>query len=105
MSSPDFLRTLIAQYGGDVYALDDLTKPGLSWDSKPVVDALASSLDGNAGGFSELRAGLGQVVGVAARHAIGRARRSARPRRCGAMGLRPEIDWDGEDRFARAIVI
>ncbi len=28
---PDFLLPLIAQYGGDVYALDDLTKPGLSW--------------------------------------------------------------------------
>ncbi len=40
MSRPDFLLPLIAQYGGDVYALDDLTKPGLSWDSKPVVDAL-----------------------------------------------------------------
>lgn len=38
---PDFLLPLIAQYGGDVYALDDLTKPGLSWDSQPVVDALA----------------------------------------------------------------
>jgi raffinose/stachyose/melibiose transport system substrate-binding protein len=38
---PDFFLPLVAQYGGDVYALDDLTKPGLSWDSKPVVDALA----------------------------------------------------------------
>lgn len=37
---PDFFLPLVAQYGGDVYALDDLTKPGLSWDSKPVVDAL-----------------------------------------------------------------
>lgn len=37
---PDFLLPLIAQYGGDVYALDDLTAPGLSWESKPVVDAL-----------------------------------------------------------------
>ncbi|MBZ9938556.1 extracellular solute-binding protein [Mesorhizobium sp. BR1-1-16] len=37
---PDFFLPLIAQYGGDVYALDDHTAPGLSWDSKPVVDAL-----------------------------------------------------------------
>lgn len=37
---PDFLLPLIAQYGGDVYALDDLTQDGLSWDSQPVVDAL-----------------------------------------------------------------
>ena len=38
---PDFFLPLIAQYGGDVYALDDHTAPGLSWDSKPVIDALA----------------------------------------------------------------
>ena len=37
---PDFFLPLVTQYGGDVYALDDLTAPGLSWDSKPVVDAL-----------------------------------------------------------------
>lgn len=37
---PDFLLPLIAQYGGDVYALDDLTEAGLTWDSQPVVDAL-----------------------------------------------------------------
>jgi raffinose/stachyose/melibiose transport system substrate-binding protein len=38
---PDFLLPIIAQYGGDVYALDDLTDPSVSWDSKPVVDSLA----------------------------------------------------------------
>lgn len=38
---PDFFLPLVAQYGGDVYALDDLTAPGVSWDSKPVIDALA----------------------------------------------------------------
>jgi len=37
---PDFFLPLIAQYGGDVYALDDLTDPSLSWDSEPVVNAL-----------------------------------------------------------------
>src|SRR5262249_39116139 len=37
---PDFILPLVTQYGGDVYALDDLTAPGVSWDSKPVVDAL-----------------------------------------------------------------
>lgn len=37
---PDFFLPLIAQYGGDVYALDDHTAPGVSWNSKPVVDAL-----------------------------------------------------------------
>ena len=37
---PDFFLPLVAQYGGDVYALDDHTAPGLSWDSKPVIDAL-----------------------------------------------------------------
>ena len=37
---PDFFLPLVTQYGGDVYALDDLTAPGVSWDSKPVVDAL-----------------------------------------------------------------
>jgi raffinose/stachyose/melibiose transport system substrate-binding protein len=37
---PDFFLPLVAQYGGDVYALDDHTAPGVSWDSKPVVDAL-----------------------------------------------------------------
>lgn len=37
---PDFLLPLITQYGGDVYALDDLTEAGLTWDSQPVVDAL-----------------------------------------------------------------
>ena len=38
---PDFFLPLVAQYGGDVYALDDLTAEGVTWDSKPVVDALA----------------------------------------------------------------
>ncbi len=38
-SGPDFFLPLITQYGGDVYALDDLTKPGVSWNSKPVIDA------------------------------------------------------------------
>ena len=37
---PDFFLPLIAQYGGDAYELDDHTKPGVSWDSKPVIDAL-----------------------------------------------------------------
>jgi raffinose/stachyose/melibiose transport system substrate-binding protein len=37
---PDFFLPLVAQYGGDVYALDDLTDPDLSWDSEPVVNAL-----------------------------------------------------------------
>ncbi len=37
---PDFVLPLITQYGGDVYALDDLTDPKVSWNSKPVVDAL-----------------------------------------------------------------
>jgi raffinose/stachyose/melibiose transport system substrate-binding protein len=40
-SGPDFVLPLIAQFGGDVYALDDLTKPGLSWNSTPVADAFA----------------------------------------------------------------
>jgi raffinose/stachyose/melibiose transport system substrate-binding protein len=38
---PDFFLPLVAQYGGDVYALDDHKAAGLSWNSKPVVDALA----------------------------------------------------------------
>ena len=38
---PDFFLPLVAQYGGDAYALDDHTAPGVSWDSKPVIDALA----------------------------------------------------------------
>ena len=38
---PDFFLPLVAQYGGDAYALDDHTAPGISWDSKPVIDALA----------------------------------------------------------------
>ena len=38
---PDFFLPLVAQYGGDVYALDDHTAAGLSWDSKPVIDGLA----------------------------------------------------------------
>lgn len=38
---PDFLLPLVTQYGGDVYALDDLTKEGVSWNSKPVIDALS----------------------------------------------------------------
>jgi raffinose/stachyose/melibiose transport system substrate-binding protein len=37
---PDFFLPLITQYGGDVYALDDLTAEGVSWDSRPVIDAL-----------------------------------------------------------------
>lgn len=37
---PDFFLPLVAQYGGDVYALDALDQDGVSWDSKPVVDAL-----------------------------------------------------------------
>jgi ABC-type glycerol-3-phosphate transport system substrate-binding protein len=37
---PDFFLPLITQYGGDVYALDDLTQAGLSWNSEPVVNAL-----------------------------------------------------------------
>lgn len=38
---PDFFLPLVTQEGGDVYALDDLTQPGLSWNSPPVVKALA----------------------------------------------------------------
>jgi raffinose/stachyose/melibiose transport system substrate-binding protein len=38
---PDFVLPLVTQYGGDVYALDDLTDPSVSWDSEPVVKALA----------------------------------------------------------------
>ncbi len=37
---PDFVLPLITQYGGDVYALDELVDPDLSWDSEPVVNAL-----------------------------------------------------------------
>lgn len=37
---PDFFLPLIAQYGGDVYALDALDQEGVTWDSPPVVDAL-----------------------------------------------------------------
>jgi len=37
---PDFFLPLVAQYGGNVYALDDHKAAGLSWDSKPVIDAL-----------------------------------------------------------------
>lgn len=37
---PDFFLPLVSQYGGDVYALDDLTAAGVTWDSQPVVDAL-----------------------------------------------------------------
>jgi raffinose/stachyose/melibiose transport system substrate-binding protein len=38
---PDFVLPLITQYGGDVWALDDLSDPDISWDSEPVVNALA----------------------------------------------------------------
>jgi raffinose/stachyose/melibiose transport system substrate-binding protein len=38
---PDFFLPLIAQYGGDVWALDDLTDPNVTWDSEPVINALA----------------------------------------------------------------
>ena len=38
---PDFVLPLITQYGGDVYALDDLSDPEVSWDSEAVVNALA----------------------------------------------------------------
>jgi len=31
---------LVTQNGGDVYALDDLTDPSVSWDSQPVKDGL-----------------------------------------------------------------
>ena len=37
---PDFFLPLITQYGGDVYALDDLSDPNVSWDSEPVIQAL-----------------------------------------------------------------
>jgi len=37
---PDFFLPLITQYGGDVYALDDLTQEGLTWNSEPVINAL-----------------------------------------------------------------
>lgn len=38
-SGPDLFLPMITDFGGDVYALDDLTKPGVSWNSKPVVEA------------------------------------------------------------------
>jgi ABC-type glycerol-3-phosphate transport system substrate-binding protein len=38
---PDFFLPLVTQEGGDVYALDDLTQKGLSWNSPPVVRAYA----------------------------------------------------------------
>ena len=38
---PDFFLPLVTQFGGDVWGLDDLADPDLSWDSQPVVDALA----------------------------------------------------------------
>jgi raffinose/stachyose/melibiose transport system substrate-binding protein len=37
---PDFFLPLITQEGGDVNALDDHTQPGVTWNSKPVIDAL-----------------------------------------------------------------
>jgi raffinose/stachyose/melibiose transport system substrate-binding protein len=37
---PDFFLPLIAQYGGDAFALDDLADPDISWDSEPVINAL-----------------------------------------------------------------
>lgn len=37
----DFALPLITQYGGNVYALDDLTAPGVSWNSQPVIQAFA----------------------------------------------------------------
>lgn len=36
----DLFMMLVAQYGGDGYALDDLTRPGVTWNSPPVVNAL-----------------------------------------------------------------
>jgi raffinose/stachyose/melibiose transport system substrate-binding protein len=38
---PDFFLPLVTQFGGDTFALDDLASPDLSWDSQPVIDALA----------------------------------------------------------------
>jgi ABC-type glycerol-3-phosphate transport system substrate-binding protein len=38
---PDFFLPLVTQEGGNVNELDDHTKPGVTWNSKPVVDALA----------------------------------------------------------------
>ncbi len=38
---PDFFLPLVTQYGGDVYALDDLTAEDVSWNSEPVTNALA----------------------------------------------------------------
>lgn len=37
---PDFFLPLIAQFGGDAWALDDLADPAVSWDSEPVIGAL-----------------------------------------------------------------
>jgi raffinose/stachyose/melibiose transport system substrate-binding protein len=37
---PDFWLPLVTQYGGDVYALDDLTEEGVTWNSEPVVQSL-----------------------------------------------------------------
>jgi ABC-type glycerol-3-phosphate transport system substrate-binding protein len=36
---PDFFLPLVTQEGGDVYALDDLSQKGLSWNSPPVIRA------------------------------------------------------------------
>lgn len=38
--APDFFLPLIRDYGGNVYALDELAQPGLSWNSPPVTRAL-----------------------------------------------------------------
>lgn len=38
---PDFFLPLVTQEGGNVYALDDLTQKGLSWNSPPVIKAYA----------------------------------------------------------------
>jgi ABC-type glycerol-3-phosphate transport system substrate-binding protein len=40
VTCPDFFLPLITQYGGNVYALDDLTDPRVTWDSEPVIKAL-----------------------------------------------------------------
>ena len=37
---PDFFLPIIAQYGGDVYALDAFDRPDVSWNSPPVINAL-----------------------------------------------------------------
>ncbi len=38
-TGPDFFLPLVTQTGGNVYALDALTQTGMTWNSKPVIEA------------------------------------------------------------------